>query len=378
MFSQFIRNVLSLALWAALAAGVAFAAAATVFGNFMAVVSALELQGYEKKLAADDELIGSLLGAIAPNATLAHFTAFSLSMGLGLLLFVACHCLFHLYSAFEDRRLYLRSGDADSAAALARDMRFHLLFLALLLIPIAWAVVWDIELFRYRSMAGVQDLDLPAQAAGSILYWDALPSALQPLAAVQIALHSGAFGYAGITAGIAFLFEIVLHKLGVKWAQLCAPLDKLIARPSAESNATFYGYDDAGQPVYSPEQPIAYDTKGQPVASNAAASEGNEDDRHTDYPIQTDPDTAVPVHEPPQVFGGPAQAGNEGNNEARDQGDEPVSVIGGKEGEQVTLQEARGNPKRFHVEETARRVWAVAYWELLHQEPSGKQDKEAA
>jgi hypothetical protein len=381
MFSQSIRNLLSLTLWAALAAGVAFVGAATVFGNFMAVVSALELQGYEKKLACDDELVGPLLCSVAPNATLAHFTAFALSAGLAALLFIACHTLFHLYACFEDRRLYLRSGDAQSAATLARDARVHLLFLAILLAPIIWAGIWDIELFKYRSMAGVLDTDLPAQAAGSILYWNAIPSGLQPLAAVQIALNSGPFGYVGITAGTAFLFEIVIYKLAQKWAQLCAPLDNLLARPAAEVNPMFYGYDEAGQPVYSPEQPVAYDTKGQPLVNPAAAGVGNQGDPRdplVDYPIQAGKDAAVPVHEQPAVTGDTAHPGNQENNEVQDQGDERLSVIGSKEGEQVTLHEARRNPKRYYVDETARKIWARDYWTLLHQEPVYQQDKEAA
>lgn len=378
MFSQSIRNLLSLVLWAALAAGIAFVGVATVFGNFMAVVSALELQGYEKKLAADDELLGSLLGAITPDATLAHFTAFSLSVGLGLLLFIACHVLFHLYSSFEDRRLYVRSGDMESAAALARDMRIHLLFFAILLIPIVWAVKWDIELFQYRSMAGVLDIDLPAKATGSIFYWNALPDALQPLAAVQIALNSGAFGYVGITAGTAFLFEIVLYKLGMKWAQLCAPLDNLLAPPRAEANPTFYGYDESGQPVYSRELPIAYDTKGQQVLDANAASADNQAGGHADHQAQAGQDAAPQVDAHAQTPSGAIHSGQDEPGRAPDQGEERLPVIGGKEGEQITLAEARVNPTHYHVEEAPRRVWALTYWELLHREPSRKQDKEAA
>jgi hypothetical protein len=378
MFSQSIRNLLSLTFWAALAAGVAFVGAATVFGNFMAVESALELQGYEKQMIADDKLVGDLLGAIVPNATLAHFTAFALSAGLAALLFFACHTLFHLYACFEDRRLYLSSGDAQSAATLARDMRVHLLFLAILLVPIIWAGMWDIELFKYRSMAGVLDIDLPAEAAGSILYWNAIPSGLQPLAAVQVALNSGPFGYVGITAGAAFLLEIVLHKLGVKWAQLCAPLDNLLARLGAEQKPTFYGYDEAGQPVYSPEQPIAYDTKGQSVVTPAAPGVGNPGGPFVDYPIQPGEGPAVPPNEPPSVPADTAHPGIQENSEPQDQGGERLSVIGGKEGEKATFQEARRNPKRYYVDEVARKIWARDYWTLLHQEPIDQQDKEAA
>lgn len=378
MFSQSVRTLLSLTLWAALAAGVVFVGAATVFGNFMAVVSALELQGYEKKLAADDELVGPLLGAIVPNATLAHFTAFALSAGLAVLLFVACHTLFHLFGCFEDRRLYLRAGDAQSAATLARDVRLHLLFLAILLVPIAWAGIWDIELFKYRSMAGVLDIDLPAKAAGSILYWNAIPSGLQPLAAVQIALNSGAFGYVGITAGTAFLFEIVIYKLAQKWAQLCAPLDNLLVRPAAELNPTFYGYDEAGQPVYNAAQPITYDIKGQPVANADTADARNEHGNHAFHQAQASQDAAPPVDADAQAPGATAHDANAENGETQHQDDERLFVIGGKEGEQVTLAEAWADTKRYYVDEAARKIWARDYWALLHQEPAYKQDKEAA
>ncbi len=375
MLTNFIRNVARLGLWfvfTALCVGLAYM---TISANYLACKSAFELSGYEKQRLIQDDGLGAIIGAFMPQATLAHLYAWLIAAGLALGLFITTHCLFHIYHLYEDRRSYLRAGDQDSTRIALELMVRNLLYVLALVVPLISLINWDIELFRYRSLAALLGIDNPDIAPKSIPSWDIVERDYGHLAAARISLQSGAYGYLGGTAALCIALEVCLSKLNQAWVQLASPVDqgieRWIGRGDAASPMNLHGYDEQGLPVYDPHAPLAYGPEGVPLHP-IGRIEGNE--APTDAPNEnTSAVTAYAQSEP--ADGIVTAADGIPPREARADGvAEPtqanpsrsVDVIGAQPAEQVTFSVALANPERYRVDQDTHQVWDRTYWNLLH------------
>lgn len=375
MLTNIIRNAARLGLWFSFTTICVGLAYMTISANYMACKSAFELSGYEKQRLIQDEGLGAIIGAFMPHATLAHLYAWLIAAGIALGLFITIHCLFHVYHLYEDRRSYLRAGDQDSARVAMELMVRNLLYVLALAVPLISLINWDLELFRYRSLAALLGIDNPDVAPKSIPSWDIVERDYGHLAAAGISLKSGAYGYLGGTAALCIALEVCLSKLNQAWAQLASPIDQSIeqwiGRGDTGSSMNLYGYDEQGQPVYDPRAPVAYGPDGVPLHSIGRV-EGNE----TPAVVPKENTSAIAAYSQSEPIAGIATAGDvtppqdvQTGSVVETTSADPsrlVDVIGAQPVGQVTFSVALANPERYHVDPDTYQVWDQIYWTQLH------------
>lgn len=418
MLSNAIRNFVALLLWLALAAVSLYVNVQVTLANYLGCKAALELQGYESQPLYTDSLVGRLLGSLFGNATLAQFFALGVSIVEALGLFLLFNIGFGLSKLFEIRKenlLAMNNAETpglidrhDAAAEVrAANHRIVLSFVKLgcLIFLLYWAISWDLDLFRFRSMADAMANGSPEINPMQIPSWVNFVTANDHLF-IKGLISIGAWGYLAITAVGCFLLEESFQNLSERWARLMAPADKAIANwfaPETDGEEAFYGYDVEGQPVYDAVTPVAFDTDGRPVASERtiATEEGLVDDEQTVVSArsnsaaagdQTSTVNATAHHAPAtdthrdnrqaplfDLSSAEPQAANNPvlhvvpDNSATD--DSQLRDVIGTDAERVSLASAQADPTRYYVNQVTGQIWSRAHWESLNgtsAEPEAK------
>lgn len=250
-------------------------------------------------------------------------------------------------------------------------------------IPLAFALFWDLELFRYRSVCGALQIDAPAVATTSITNWGLQLRERSHLFAWVIAKFGG-WGYLAVTALACLALEFSFHKIGESWARFLSGFQGIL-KPSGrpEPEMTLYGYDEDGQPVYSPDEVITYGVDGNPLRrpsperSIEAAADG------------TEPALESPAPQYDAQDGGPADVRsdndllNEGNRSEHRccgfEGEDRQKVLASPSDERLTFSEALAAPDLYHVDIANRQIWWRQYWRNIHdQAPEAPDTAQAA
>jgi hypothetical protein len=420
VISRFTRNFVGLLLWLMGVLGFIALNAILVLSNYLACKVSFDLLGFDQQPLGADKLVGDFLGAFFSKATLAHFYALVVAATVAGGLFLAFHLLFDLIGLIEDRRAYLHVGDHDSARVVAWRIIRDLLLLVVLMIPLAVAIQWDINLFEYRWVTGASGIDDPAVAPGQVETLEEQLLKYGHLFAWSIA-RIGAWGYMAITALAGLGLEVASHRTSQYWHRLISPLDALL-EPSVpqEEQMLFYGYDEQGQPVYDPQTPVAYTPDGTPVpgyrsmavdaapgatgriaemdqpepeASTQLAGEPTEVidapgslERPPFAPVASEQNgagqqapTPRPLFEPAPLSCPPRGLSTPlGSPAPRPDHSRLRDVIGGAAGTQVSLATALADQEQYFVDPATGQVWDRQYWEQLHGQPSETADRKAA
>lgn len=393
MASRITRHFVGLIFWTLVAAAFAAIAVKVILANYLACKAAFELLGFEMRPLSSDELVGEILGAFFPNATLAHLYALAVALTIAGGYFLFFHLAFHIHDLIDDRKVYLIQGDEPSAHAAMRLIIRDAITMVAFLIPLVVATNWDIDLFRYRSIASALHLEDPQVAASTIKAWEIQLREHGDLFAWSAA-RWGAWGYLAVTALACLCLEVAFRKVSGKWDSLCGTVGELF-KPADQSGdgAALYGYDENGQPVYDPQAPLSYDVNGNPVEQGDLAEPALQPEDNVSTPgaapapaaeaeaaTQAPPNGNGVGHAPP-TFGAlfdepPApQAAPEPAAAAPAAGTRPVApeaesdlhdVIGGDHGERVSLRAARADRRRFHVDMATGRIWRREHWERVH------------
>lgn len=395
MISAFIRNVVRCGWWLLITA-IAIAAAAWGFlEHYLNAANALELLGTETKPLKADSLLGAVLGVFLPDATLPQAMALTIALTEALALFMIANQLQDVLGMVRHYRASRRHDKAEEAEEAVWRLIEESLGMAVLGGLLVYGILWDIEIFRYRSMAGAKGLDDAAKAAAAL-----------PIAA---------WGYLAFTAAGCVLLELFIRRLDNAFARLMRPIDQWhetwTAGQTEEAEAeVFYGYDQDGQPVYDPSVPIAYDTEGRPVeeeqsvteptqgasataqATNRTSSSSN---GHHAEPLTP---TATPEMATVHAYHASADAVQNGNGAGHNSASGPPlfdpaaaarplsspqippvtsaprgqeatdlrEVFGGEPEERASLAEAIAQPDRYYVSLATGQVWRREAWRRLH------------
>lgn len=410
MITKTVRNLVWLGGWLLVTLAAISGAVWAVIEHYLNAANGLELAGTETKPLSDDPLVGQVIGAFLPEATLPQAMAFTISLTEAIAFFMMAHQLLEVLELVRGRRVNRLNGDKAQVREATWRIVETLLVFAVLGGVLVWGLLWDIEIFRYRSMAGATGLDNPAEAAGTLPSWavqlrDSWNWAVVPLTWI------GGWGYLSFTAAASILLALCLQKLEEQFAWTMRPVDDwyesvMTGRVEDEQAPVFYGYDSKGNPVYDPDAPIAYDTNGKPVedeeqpdaeptserTTTAHETNGNGNHAHVrQEPERGDAASTTIYAEPtaahatqngngPHVASGgplfdPATASSPLYGPARTtrdaaSGERPPAdlreVLGGTSGEQVGLAEAVAHPERYHVDLATGKVWNRKAWEYLH------------
>jgi hypothetical protein len=410
MITNAVRNFVALVLWLALATASLYVNVQVTIANYLGTKAALELQGYESQPLNTDSLVGRLLGSLFGEATLAQFFALGVAIIEAMGLFLLFHIGFGLSKLFEIRKenllaqanaetTPLAEGHDPAAEVRAANHRIVLSFVKLgcLVFLLYWAIRWDLDLFRFRSVADAMANGSPDINPMQIPSWANFITANDHLF-IKGLISIGAWGYLAITAVGCFLLEESFENLSERWARLMSPADKAITgwfSDEAGGQETLYGFDAAEQPVFDAETPIAFDTDGNAVVDDRTSDreERFDDDEQTivnprrnsvprDQP-RVAPAAVVHDARPAETTGGsrqasplfdlpaaePPAANNPGLHvvpeNAANTDSQGRDVIGVR-GERVSLAVAQADPDHYYVNPMSGEIWNRTLWESLN------------
>ena len=418
MITNAIRNFVALVLWLLLAIVSLYMNVQVTIANYLGSKAALELQGYESQPLYTDSLVGRLLGSLFADATLAQFFALGVAIVQALGLFFLFNIAFGLSKLFEIRKENLVpiidsdargvSDEVDRAAEVrAANHRIVLSFIKIgcLLFLLYWAISWDLELFRFRSVADALANGSPEVNPMQVPSWVNFATANDHLF-VKHLIGIGAWGYLAITALGCFLLEVSFENVSERWARLMAPVDNAIANwlaPATVGQEIFYGYDLDGRPVYEPQTPIAYDTDGKRIQTDpiTPTEESVVDDEQTDVSATSNSvlgeqtsvvdvaghhaqasaasrDEGTPLFD---ISSAETRAANDAVLHAVPDGpataDSQLRDVIGASDERISLAVAQANPDRYYVDKMNGEIWSRTHWERLHEEPVEPEAKAA-
>lgn len=366
------RHCVGLVLWIALSAAFVAIAGQVVTSNYLACKAAFELLGFEMQPLKTDELIGPLVGAFFPKATLAHLYALALALTVAGAFFLLFHLGFHIYDLVEDRHAYMEAGDERSARVVVRLIVCNGVAMLAFGIPLIVAVGWDINLFRYRSIAGALGIEDPRVAAMTVKAWDLQMRDNRQLYAWSAA-RWGAWGYLAVTVLACLGLEFAFRKTGDTWAKLIGAIRETFQPGASDGDQLMLdGYDENIAPTYDSDATASDgEAEGSEQLAPAAAGGTNEDSPvrnaatfdalFTPPPTESAPTASAPLLAHPSLS--PSEQ-------------DPRDVIGSEE--RVTLTVARANPDMYHVDATTGEVWNRDHWERLHDVASKGDRAEAA
>lgn len=413
-FNRILRNLINLLLSLVSCAVFLIVSLFMVIANYLACEASFELLGYDRQPLYADKLVGPFFGAFLSKATLTHLYAMVVAVVVYLGIFLVMRIVYQIYHWTKERRIYLNQGDEQSAKVILGIIGWYLVDLAIIAVPLVYAVYWDIELFRFRSIAGAAGID-QALKATELASWSLQLEKNGSVWAWSLT-QIGAWGYLAITALAALGMENAMRKTDENWEKLTGSLNETFgSRSQQEAAEAFYGYDQNGQPVYDPYTPIAYDVDGNPVEYEADPAVAASADRVHDgaangYGHQAEEAEAPPresradlnvaaathgaaraeasAEQPlwhPEAARSQEPAGSARQNASRatctadgstggtGSGSRPEDnllrdVIGGAHGEQVTLAAALVRPERYWVDPNTQEVWDADYHRLLFGE----------
>jgi hypothetical protein len=340
MTSHYLRNAAKVLGWALAATLTAALNGWIVVSNYMACLQSFQLLGFESKPLKDDELFGWFFSTIAPEATLAHLYAGAVAGAVAMGLWIEAHLLFRVYAMLQDRSEYRHLGDAESERIASRRILFALGLLAVVAVPLVFAIIADVQYFRFRMVAQALGIEDPQKAAGTIENWDLQMTKNGRLFAWSIA-RFGAWAYIAVIGVACLGLEFFAQQNGEAVARLFAPVEQ--AQPE------FYGYDENGQPVYSRQTPVAYDRDGNPVLAESEPQPFADGTGGGSRPGEPEP--GGPAPEPEQPVTTAAQNGDAGV---------PQEIIGAQ-GARVTVEEALAAPARYWVDPETHDIWDASY-----------------
>jgi len=367
MWASFVRHSVGTVWWLGIATIGILANLWAVVEHYLNAKNALELAGTEKQPLWRDELVGRLLGAFMPDASLANALAVTVSVLEALALFILFHELFHVIELMRHRRSHQAAENVAEVDEAKWRIIESLTLMGILGVFLVFAISFDVELFRFRALAvvlGVGDSDV-------------VPARDHVVSLANI----GAYGYLAFTAIGALLLDWSFQKLDDRCTLLLALVEPgyqalRSGTPSQTDEILFYGYDSDGQPVYDSNTPIAYDTNGNAIATFDATAN---DQAPTTPPAapraeqaaaqppgqSSAPSADSPVTPPPPAGVSPAAEG------------EMVDVIGGTDGQRIRLADALADSNRYYVDPTTGWVWNGPHWEALRGMASGPETKAA-
>lgn len=379
---------------------------ALAIANYLGCKNVFDFLGYDGLPLAREAFIGQVIGPFFPEATLSHFYAFVVASVISMGLFILFNRFLHIWELQRDRKGYLAQNDSESARILLSQIYGDIVLIITILPFLIAALMWDFDLFRYRSAYGALGIEDPSQAPLTVGNWDSQLAQYGHLFAWELA-SVGAFGYLGITGVACASLEFCFRRTTERFVILLSNIENIFqpnplppSPPPLEASpaltlygydtnrqpihdpavpvtydaswntVTFYGYDSDGYPAYDPRTTLAYDTEGKLLRSatgNNTAS--HQDHQHISERIKKGPsqnqDTVVTrtsddsqgsLFDDDETFQSLGGRRNE-NAQLRD-------VIG-MAGERVSLAEAMANSERYWVDPDSLDVWNRDYRRTL-------------
>lgn len=398
MISATIRNSIRCCWWLGITAIAIVAAAWSILEHYLNAANALELLGTEQKPLSADSLLGTVLSAFLPQAALPQAMALTISLIEALAFFFIANSLMDILGLirhYRKSRKHDQPEEAEEAVWRLIENGVGMVMLGGLLV---YGILWDLDIFRYRSMAGAYGYDTPLKAAQQLPSWAEELRENGSWAAVQMA-RVGAWGYLAFTAAGCVLLDLVIRKLDDAFSRLMQPIDQWYASRLAAQAEEAEMYDDeydaepiddpteasvteeqpTTEPAYEPERPTRT-TNGHHNGAHGPREEAPAPEMATVSADRTAPQAAQNGHGVPHngASSRPLFDPEVGSRPLTPSRPEPVvtphereasdlrDVLGGATGERVSLATAVTQSDRYYVNLATGQVWNREAWRRLH------------
>lgn len=393
--TRWLGSLIRFGLWALL---FGVAVAVTIFAaqaNYLGCRAALELLRYEEMPAFRDPLLGPLIGPFFGSATQVQCLALLIVLVETLGFFLLAHLLFEeVWTYFQMGLEEQERGNAVRARVARRQISVRLVWIGCLLIGLIPIAIWDVNLFRYRAIAGSLGIDDPTQAPLMIADWPIQMEQHGHLWAWKLAALGG-LGYLALTLVGCLASEFTRSRAVDHFLDTVEPVERLI-------RSWFGREEDALGAVRPPntdelaENEFPEPSEAQLEVDPGAALPGNlseltDEPGFFHSPHASDGNTREvtpksspaldPVELPNAAVGRPPEVTSSPERRPRStpriqparptESTQPelLDVIGGN-GTRVSLTAARLDADRYHVDEATRQIWDRASWEALTAEPA--------
>ena len=330
--------------------------------HYMGLSYGIALMGMDTQPIWRELLIGPLFRTFLPEANYTHglgmVMAFALMMGT----FICFHEVYGFLGLLFDRRQYQLQKDTVSVSLVDQQILKNGIILLLVGIPTVAIFLWDINLFEYRLLAGASGIDTPEKAVGMLNKAQQMSNNGDLWA--WASLHVSTMGYVGLVIITTFGLEYTTGKFSENFIKLWTNLNLFF-----NGEPVFRGYDADGNPVYDPNQPISYDTSGNPIHPESEAHQQRKEDASGSTNSTASSASGKSGEDTPLFSTGArsesasdsSQAHEACEDEERRNATPENDVIGSPTGERVTFDHAKAHPDRYWVHPDNNQIWDVDY-----------------
>ena len=381
MVSKGLRQIVVVVFWLGITVVALVVTLWACQANYLGCKAALELSGYESQPLSTDSVVGTYLSAFFPDATLAQFLALFIVSVEALTIFMIFFFGFDTLRIVEIRRAQRALGDEEQVRMANQVLIRNGIVTAILTGMVVWIVRWDVDLFRYRSIAGAYGIEDAQVATATIQNWALEMKQNGQMFAWSLA-RVGAWGYVAATACSCVVFELSYMQLSEHFSAAMAPIDEAFERwyaPQEDApEATLGYYEEQGDAAeHAEEGAPSREEAPVPVAPTAASGRANaRANGHTNGHANGNGAAAATLFEAPAIPAGNGAAAAPALATRPEQEPERHPVIGGVD-ERVTLADAILHPKHYYVDVANRRIFSRAYWDALHQPEPTREPEEA-
>ena len=436
MISNIIRHLTALTGWTGLLLVAAALGLWMIVEHYLSLVSALQIAGFEEQEMRRDPLLGRVLGAFIPEASLSQAVALTIAATEAVALLIICAMIARVVRLLRYRRECRDHGDDARAKEAVVQAWQNVASLAVVGAVAFIAMRWDFELYRFRAAAGAWGWELPEEVL-QLPDWRKLAADENLPYSVRLA-HYGAWGYLAFTVLGCFGLHYCICKIGERFTMLTDSFNDRVQGERGGDAVAFDGAQATGEfadeelrdgqdpgraaeplpvPVPPPEAPASGGRPRRRRAEPSIAAHDAEADRDPAAASGRGPGGPLfPPLTPPGGEETPSQRGANGNAQrsnaavgsrrtglysrqttsnksngvapGRSNGRRPAAarpaqalpVIGNQPGESITLAEARKREDRYFVDPATGNIWDAAYWAALHGTPKSngtRQERQA-
>lgn len=306
-----LRHSGAIVLWSLLSVLALMLTGYVALEHYLNAKDALIRLGTDESPLALDPLVGVLAGVV-PNASLATLFALTISVGQVIGAFMLVKLVVAIHTLIVHWRRARSSGDAAEAGAAREMLGNRLLWFAVFSVLVTLVTVLDYQLFFFRTVTSA--LNLSDTQAVELANRSNLLAEHGDLYLMSLASW-GALGYLALAALFAAWLEYCALEFTRRWALLAAAIDEWWNQPLASEEGPDAAVAEQAMPTSGLSTPVAADDEVARASS-------------------------VPLPD--------------------------VKPVRGTRGDTVTVEHARSDPRRYHVDEATGEVWDRRAWESLH------------
>jgi hypothetical protein len=196
---------------------------ALALSNYLSLEYSFEMLGLDTAPLGSNKLLGFVFASLCPQASLTNLMAACLAGVVAIGFYVFTRLSLQLLDHFKQLRLHGKAGNRTEVEAYRWLVAENLVYLSLFVPLIIGFSVWDVELFRFRSVVGAAQVT-DAKNAVTLATWSTVARESADLYAITLA-KVGMWGYLSVNLMACLLLEWVLSRVRDRYLALASVVE---------------------------------------------------------------------------------------------------------------------------------------------------------